>query len=145
MMKSWFPTSGTIRKLLGHKSIDFIKELAHWWIHNNGLAIRRWGTWITAGKLLKVVFYSWPVCYSSFFDSLSNSWFPMSLVALLQQTIALWCIPAPAQEKGCQLIKDWNDETQQLFLLLKLFASGVLWQQQKVNKSLWSKAVSLEL
>lgn len=69
----------------------------------------------------------------------------MNLVALLQQTIALWCIPAPAQEKGRQLKKNWNDETQQLFRLLKLFASGILWQQQKVNKSLWSKAVSLEL
>lgn len=42
-----------------------------------------------AGNLLKVVFYPWPVYSSSFFDSLSNSWFPMSLVALLQQTIAL--------------------------------------------------------
>lgn len=99
-MKSWCPTSGTIGRLLGHESIDFIKELTHWWIHNAGLAIRRWGTWITAGKLLKVVFNPWPVRYSCFFDSWSNSWFPMSLVALLQQTVALRCTPAPAQEKG---------------------------------------------
>lgn len=88
-MKSWCPTRGTIFRLLGHKSVDFIKEFNPLMNSQRRAGYQEVGHLESPGKLLKVVFYPWPDSSSSFFDSLSNSWFPMSLVALLQQTIAL--------------------------------------------------------